>query len=64
VPRRETDHLAGQHRSQQPDLIEQVGGAGELDSAPATPERVPGEFGEDPSGAQVRPVSEVEGYRQ
>jgi hypothetical protein len=22
------------------------------------------EFGEDPSGAQVRPVSEVEGYRQ
>ena len=22
------------------------------------------EFGEDPAGAQVRPVSEVEGYRQ
>src|SRR5207302_7493920 len=41
------DHLAGQHRRQQPDIVERKAGAGEPDGVRARAERVAAERGDD-----------------
>ena len=46
--RPKTNHLAGQHRSEQPNINQRIGRPGEPDAVPAA-EGVPGEFGDDPA---------------